>query len=330
MATNQIRCWLVERDEAGQTLSRITTVNEKELQTGVQVDVEYSSLNYKDLLAVKGHPGIVKHFPHVPGIDAAGRVLRSDDERFPVGSQVIVTGYELGQSHWGGWAERIQIPADWLVPMPTHWSPRQAMLMGTAGFTAAQCVQAIQRNGVQPSDGEVVVTGATGGVGIVSVQLLVKLGYSVCAVTGKQHETPRLLQLGVHRVITREELMLDARRPLQSARWAGGVDTVGGDLLTHLLRQTRYGGAVAACGLVAGDQLSMTLYPFLLRGVALCGVASADCPYDRRLDIWNKLAGEWRVEMPEDWVTEVELEGLSGCLEQMQAGQLAGRVLVRP
>ena len=199
----------------------------------------------------------------------------------------------------------------------------------TAGFTAAQCVLALQQQGVEPGSGEVVVTGATGGVGSLSVQLLVQLGYRVVAVTGKRHEHQRLLDAGVHCVLSREELQLDARRPIHSARWAGGVDTVGGELLTQLLRQTKYGGAVAACGLVAGADLNMTLYPFLLRGVALCGVASADCPYPRRKKVWEKLAGPWRLEVPESWVREVSLEGLQACLDAMRQGQVAGRVIVK-
>ena len=330
MSNPSFRCWLVERQADSSIRSRIAELSEDELPAGeVLIEVEYSSLNYKDLLAVEGHPGIVKALPHIPGIDAAGRVVHSTDHRLAVGSAVLVTGYELGQSHWGGWSQRISVPAEWIVPLPENWTTRQAMIQGTAGFTAAQCVMALKQQGVEPEAGEVVVTGATGGVGCLSVQLLVHLGYRVVAVTGKAHEHPRLLDAGVERVISRAELMLDARRPLHSARWAGGIDTVGGELLTHLLRQTQYGGAVAACGLVAGAELNMTLYPFLLRGVALCGVASADCPYPRRREIWDKLSGDWRWEVPAGWVHEASLESLQHYLDAMRQGTLAGRVLIK-
>jgi acrylyl-CoA reductase (NADPH) len=330
MASDTFRCWLVERTTDESVASRIAQLDTQSLPRGdVLIEVEYSSLNYKDLLAAQGHPGIVKTLPHIPGIDAAGRVLQSTDPRFSIGSSVIVTGYGLGQSQWGGWGQRIRVPAAWVVPLPAAWSTRQAMQMGTAGFTAAQCVMALQRHGVEPSAGEVVVTGATGGVGCLSVRLLVKLGYAVVAVTGKASEHQRLLESGAARVLSRDELLMDARRPLQSARWSGGVDTVGGEFLTHLLRQTQYGGAVAACGLVAGADLNTTLYPFLLRGVALCGVASADCPYDRRREVWERLSGAWGVELPAAWDHEIGLDGLQSYLDKMRHGRVSGRVVVK-
>ncbi len=295
----------------------------------VTVRVNYSSLNYKDALATQGQRGIVKRLPHIPGIDAAGKVQTSDSPLFTAGDSVIVSGYDLGQGHWGGWSELIRVPAKWVVPLPSGLTLRDAMVLGTAGFTAAQCVHALQRNEVLPDMGEIVVTGATGGVGSLSVQLLAKLGYTVVAVTGKATEHQRLLEMGAARVIGREELVDNSSRPLLSASWGGGVDTVGGQLLNSLLRQTKYGGCVAACGLVAGAELNMTVYPFLLRGVGLAGVASADCPMPRRLEIWRLLSNEWRLEVPATWTREVDLQNLNREVDRMLAGESLGRVIVK-
>ncbi len=294
----------------------------------VMIEVEYSSLNYKDALACQGNPGVVKSLPHVPGIDAAGVVLESDSPRFRSGSRVIVTGYDLGQGHWGGWSERIRVPADWIVPLPEGLSTREAMILGTAGFTAAQCVLALQRCEIGPEDGEIVVSGATGGVGSLAVRLLAGLGYQVTAVTGKpaQHETLR--SVGANRVVGRDEIVDTTNRPMLSAKWAGAVDTVGGGMLTTLLRGAKHGGCVAACGLVAGAELEMSVYPFLLRGITLSGIASADCPYEKRFEIWRLLAAEWKPNDLGTLVTEVNLAQLPAQVEKILAGSVTGRVIV--
>lgn len=329
-SSDHFRClWVDDSDGAIKT-----SVRELPLETlpdgDVLIEVRYSSLNYKDALAAQGHKGVVKQLPHIPGIDVAGVVVSSQSASISVGDEVIVTGYDLGQGTWGGWSERVSVPSEWVVPLPPGLSLRESMLWGTAGFTAAQSVVALQRNEVLPDSGEVVVTGATGGVASLAIRILSHLGYDVTAVTGKAHQFESLLEMGAARCIARSDFMDDSKRPLLSARWAGGVDTVGGDLLTTLLRGAQYGGCVTACGLVAGAELQMTVYPFLLRGITLCGIASADCPYDKRTEIWNRLAGAWKPDNLDALVTEVRLDGVMAEVERILAGQISGRVLVRP
>jgi len=327
------RCLLVQASERSDSAPSATvgTFPGDRFPAGeVTIQVRWSSLNYKDALATTGHRGVVKTLPHVPGIDAAGVILASTSPEHAVGDSVIVTGYELGQSHWGGWSEIIRVPGEWIVPLPIGLSAREAMVYGTAGFTAAQCVMALQVQGVMPGGGEVVVTGASGGVGSLAVRLLAMLGYSVVAVSGKPDWHSQLIRWGAASVLGRDEFQDDAARPMMSARWAGGVDTVGGPMLARMIKETRYGGAVAACGLVAGAQLDVTLYPFLLRGVALCGVASADCPRDKRLKVWSQLAGPWKLPTLDEGVTESTLEQLPSLTSDMLRGEVAGRVIVRP
>lgn len=337
---NEFTCLLVEPASADTVKSGVQKVPlarlrerpmVKDAADVVWIRVEYSSLNYKDALAATGHRGVVKHLPHVPGIDCAGTVLECSSDAFAVGQPVLVTGYDLGQGHWGGWSEIVCVPTSWVVALPSSLSTREAMVLGTAGFTAAQSVMAIVRNGVSADDGEIVVTGATGGVGSLSVRLLSLLGYSVTAVTGKADQEAGLRALGAKQVVSREEILSDSKRPLLSASWAGAIDTVGGDMLNSLLRSTRYGGVVTACGLVAGAELEMTVYPFLLRGISLCGIASADCPREKRLEIWEKLAGDWRLEdlQHEDFCREIALDQLPGEVERILAGAVVGRRLVR-
>jgi acrylyl-CoA reductase (NADPH) len=338
MIPESMRCLLIDRSQseahhptqADAITAQVVQVNSERLPAGdVTIQVVYSSLNYKDALAYQGHRGVIKQLPHVPGIDAAGVVVESSVEQWTVGQEVIVTGYELGQSVWGGWSELIRVPAGWVVPLPAGLTLRQAMVYGTAGFTAAQSIMALQRNDVLPGSGPVVVTGATGGVGSLAVRMLAHLGYEVVAVSGKIAQFEKLLDLGAQRALTREEVMDGSSRPLLSARWAGAVDTVGGPILENLLRSTRYGGCVTACGLVAGAELSLTVYPFLLRGVSLCGVASADCPDGKRQRIWELLGGAWRPDSLEQWVTEVDLERLPTAVERILRGEVVGRVVVK-
>ncbi len=330
MSLDAIRCLVVDKRHAETTMNVLSLPAEQLGAGTVDIEVHWSSLNYKDALAATGHPGVVKQFPHVPGIDAAGSVLKCTDGTFHVGDLVLVTGYDLGQGHWGGWSERIRVPSAWVVSLPSALTERDAMVYGTAGFTAAQSVMAMERNGVMPESGEVVVTGATGGVGSLSLRILAHLGYQVIAVTGKMKLTEQLLELGAARVISRNDLLDETTRPLLNSRWAGGIDTVGGNLLTSVLRSTQYGGCVAACGLVAGAELNMTLYPFLLRGVTLCGIGSADCPHDKRLQIWDLLAGPWRPATLNDLVSEVSLAQLEIEVPRILSGRQAGRVLVNP
>lgn len=332
------RCLLVQAEQVDHEAAEhdapkmsVVELPEARFPSGeVTVDVRWSSLNYKDALATTGHRGVVKQLPHVPGIDAAGVVVASRSPDYAVGDPVIVSGYDLGQGHWGGWSQRICVPAGWVVPLPIGLSAYEAMVYGTAGFTAAQCLMALQVQGVMPSSGPVVVTGASGGVGSLAVRLLAALGYSVAAVSGKPDLKGQLLSWGASEVLGRDEFQDDPHRPMLSARWAGGIDTVGGGMLARMIKQTHYGGAVAACGLVAGSRLDMTLYPFLLRGVALCGIASADCPRQKRLKIWSQLAGPWKLANLCEAVTEATLEEMPGLASAMLRGEIAGRVVVKP
>ncbi|QDU28397.1 putative acrylyl-CoA reductase AcuI [Anatilimnocola aggregata] len=323
-------CFYVEKDAAGKVTRGVCSLPFDALGADeVLVRVEYSSLNYKDALAAGGHPGVVRTLPHVPGIDAAGIVEASTNPRFLPGQSVVITGNDLGAGHWGGWSQFVRIPADWIVPLPAGLSLKETMILGTAGFTAAQCVQALITNGIAPDAGEVVVTGATGGVGSLAVKLLAQLGYQVVAVTGKSQLASTLQSWGAKQVIGRDEVLNATTKPLLSARWAAAVDTVGGQTLTTIVRQLRDYGVVAACGLVGGTELSLSVHPFLLRGVILAGIASAALPYDRRLRIWEQLAGPWRMSDLNLLATEVSLSELEEKIQQILRGEIVGRTIVK-
>lgn len=321
---------MVVREAADGAASRIEELTLGDLpEGGVVVRVEYSSLNYKDALASQGHPGVVRSLPHVPGIDCAGEVVSSDAAEFRPGEKVLVTGYDLGSGAWGGYSQYVRVPEEWVVAMPDGLTPRLAMVYGTAGFTAAQCVQALVRGGVEPADGPVVVSGATGGVGTLAVAILAKLGYEVTAVSGKPDRHDSLRRLGAAEVAGRELLSGDDR-PLLKSRWGGAVDTVGGAPLATLVRSLNHRGCVAACGLTAGEQLPLTVYPFILRGVTLAGIDSAKCPRAPRMEVWRLLSGDWRVDLPDELVSETDLAGLPEQISAMLAGDHFGRTLVVP
>jgi acrylyl-CoA reductase (NADPH) len=322
---------MVRRDAEGVVSCRVEDVTLDDLPPGdVVIQVACSSLNYKDALACQAHPGVVQRLPHVPGIDCAGRVAESTSPEYCPSDPVLVTGYELGAPRWGGFAAYVRVPAEWIVRLPAEWTPERAMTLGTAGFTAAQCVQAIQRHGIMPTSGEVVVTGATGGVGTIAVALLAKLGYQVAAVTGKSAQHALLRELGAQRILGRDDVDDRSDKPMLESRWAAAVDTVGGNVLGTLLRSTKYRGCVAACGLVAGVNVPATVYPFLLRGVTLCGIDSAKCPREPRLEIWHKLATDWRLDNLEPLVREITLSETPAAVANMLAGKAVGRTLVRP
>ena len=243
---------------------------------------------------------------------------------------MLVTGYELGAPKWGGFCEYVRVPAEWIVRLPADWTPERAMTLGTAGFTAAQCVEAIVDHGIAPEAGEVVVTGATGGVGSVAVALLAKLGYTVAAVTGKPEHHDLLRELGAKRILSRQEVDDETDAPMLESRWAAAVDTVGGNVLGTLMRSLKYRGCTAACGLVAGVDVPTTVYPYLLRGVTLYGIDSAKCPREPRMEIWRKLSNEWRLDNLEQLTHEVTLSELPGVISAMLQGKAVGRTLVRP
>ena len=329
MAHDDFRCYLVERIE-GEIRRGIAARTLADLPPGeVTIAVHYSSLNYKDALAANAHPGVVRKLPHVPGIDAAGVVVESSDARFQVGDAVIATSYEIGAERWGGWSERLRVPGDWVLPLPEGLSLHSAMMFGTAGLTAALSVATLEEHGVAPDRGEVVVTGATGGVGSLAVALLARLGYRVVAVTGKLEQASRLQALGATRVIGREEITTSAEKPLLSVQYAGGVDTVGGLMLTTLLRQTDHYGCVAACGLVGGAELPLTVHPFILRGVTLAGISTAWTARSRRVEIWRRLASTWHITLPSEMVETIPLEDINAAVLRILEGSIAGRVVVQ-
>ncbi len=324
-------CLMVRKDNFGTVTAAVELISPDELPADeVLIEIAYSSLNYKDALAADGHPGVVYRFPHVPGIDCAGTVVDSRSPQAKPGDQVLITGYDLGAGHWGGFSRYMRVPAEWIVPLPSGLTLRDTMIYGTAGFTAAQCITAIVERGIDPERGEIVVTGATGGVGSLAVAILAKLGYRVTAVTGKSSQHDWLTKLGATQVVGRAEVLDETDRPMLSERWAAAVDTVGGRTLSTLLRAAKYRGVVSACGLVGGDQLSVSVYPFLLRGVTLAGIDSAKCPRPQRLEMWQKLSGPWRIDDLDRFATEVTLDELPERVRQILAGGVVGRTLVVP
>ena len=319
---------LLEKYENGFS-ARETELDESRLPaTGVLVQPEFSTLNYKDGLALTNRSPVVRQWPMVPGIDGAGTVLESTHADWQAGDKFIHNGWGVGETRWGCLATRARLEGDWLVKLPNAFTARQAMAIGTAGYTAMLCVMALERHGLKAGSGEVLVTGATGGVGSVAVALLAKLGHTVVAATGKTAEADYLLKLGAKSVIDRAELSA-AGKPLQKERWAGVVDAVGSHTLVNALAQTRYGGAVAACGLAQGIDLPGTVMPFILRGVALLGIDSVMAPLTLRQQAWARLATDLDPTLLETMTTEVPLEGALQAAERLMAGQVRGRVVVR-
>lgn len=315
-------------EENGRFERRVETVSEETLPPGeVIIEVAYSSLNYKDALSATGNRGVTKSYPHTPGIDAAGRVIASESDAFGVGDEVIVTSYDLGMNTPGGFGERIRVPAAWVVPLPEELSLRAAMVLGTAGFTAALAVDALEHQGF--GKGPVVVTGASGGVGSLAVALLAKGGRHVVASTGSEEAREMLRDVGAAEIIDRHMLAEENARPMLKGVYGGAVDTVGGHTLVNLVKSLQGGGSVAACGLVGGAELGLTVYPFILRGVNLLGIDSQNCPMPKRRAVWERLAGAWRLEGLERITTEIALDELDSMIERMLQGETRGRVLVR-
>ncbi len=293
----------------------------------VLVRVRYSSLNYKDALSASGNKGVTKCYPHTPGIDAAGVVEDSRAAAFRRGDQVIVSGYDLGMNTPGGFGQLIRVPADWVLPLPAGLTLEQSMALGTAGFTAGMSVHKLIA-AVAPDQGEILVTGATGGVGSIAAGILCRLGYAVVGMSGKAGAGEFLARLGVTEVIPREQAVQDMERPMLKARWAGVVDTVGGDVLAAAVKATRPLGLVTCCGNVASPRLDLTVYPFILRGVTLAGIDSQNCPMAHRQAIWTKLAGEWRFDAFAGLFDTVPLETLGQRIDAMLRGALKGRTVV--
>lgn len=325
---SRFRAIRVEKTDTGFS-RRVAERDSADLPAGdVLIDVRYSSLNYKDALSATGNPGVTRNFPHTPGIDAAGVVAESSVDSFAAGDEVIVIGYDLGMNTDGGFGQRIRVPATWIVACPGGLSLHDAMLFGTAGFTAALCVDKLERAGMTPAAGPVLVTGASGGVGSVAVMLLAQLGYEVAAVTGKPEQHDFLREIGASTLLSRDEAREGANRPLLKERWGGVVDTVGGTMLVNALKGLRYGCSLAACGLVESAELPATVLPFILRGVNLLGVDSVELPLAAKADVWGKLAGSWRLDGLERLETRLTLDTLSDAIDRILAGNMVGRGVV--
>ena len=295
----------------------------------VLVKVEYSSLNYKDVLSATGNRGVTKNYPHTPGIDAAGRVVESLSKDFKAGDAVIVTSYDLGMNTPGGFGQYIRVPAEWVVKRPENLSARESMIFGTAGFTAALSVFRLVDYGITPDMGRVLVSGATGGVGSIAVSILTRAGYEVTAVNGVVDEKDFLLEIGAKDVISIEAAIDSSGRTMLKGLWAGGIDTVGGEMLATTIKSTKDGGAVTCCGNVGSHDLPLNVYPFILRGVTLMGIDSQNCPMPMRLKVWHKIADEWKLEHLELLTTEVPLEGLNQRIDLILQRKHKGRTIVK-
>jgi acrylyl-CoA reductase (NADPH) len=325
-----MRALVVEKAEDGSTSASVQEVAEDRLPEGeVTVAVEYSTLNYKDGLCIGPGGGLVRTWPHVPGIDFAGTVESSDDPRYRRGDKVVLTGWRVGETHWGGYAQKARVKADWLVPLPEGLSTRAAMAVGTAGFTAMLAVMALEDHGLNTGNGEVLVTGAAGGVGSVATAVLAHLGYQVAAVTGRPETADYLRGLGAARIVPREELTEVTRKPLESETWAGCIDSVAGVMLGRVLKQMKYGASVAAVGLAGGAAIEGALItPFILRGVNLLGIDSVMRPYDDRVRAWGRIARDLPVDRLEAMIEPATLADLPRLGAAILKGQVRGRVVV--
>ncbi|WP_425052775.1 acryloyl-CoA reductase [Psychromarinibacter sp. S121] len=323
------RALVVEKDAEGATSASVKELTEADLPGGdVTVAVEYSTVNYKDGLCIGPGGGLVRNYPHVPGIDFAGTVEASDDSRFDVGDRVVLTGWRVGEAHWGGYSQKARVKADWLVPLPEGLSTQDAMAVGTAGFTAMLAIMALERHGLRPGKGEVLVTGAAGGVGSVATAILNDLGYEVAAVTGRPETEGYLRDLGASRIVPREELAETVKRPLEAETWAGCVDAVGGAMLARVLGQMKYGCSVAAVGLAGGASLPASVVPFLLRGVNLLGIDSVMQPYDNRVAAWKRVASDLPMDKLSAMIQPATLADLPRLGDEILKGQVRGRVVV--
>ena len=329
MDSKSFKAMVVQKKTDGTYTRRITEKSLDDLPAGeVLVRVHYSSLNYKDGLSATGHRGVTKRYPHTPGVDAAGVVEESLSEAFQPGDQVIVTSYDLGMNTPGGFGQYIRVPAGWVVPLPENLSPKESMAYGSAGLTAGFCIFKLQEHSVTPELGEILVTGATGGVGSFAVAMLAQIGYQVVAVTGKMDEKQFLIDLGAKEVISRDEATDTSGKPLLKGRWAGVVDAVGGEILSTAIRSTKLHGAVTCCGNVASPDLPINVYPFILRGISLVGIDSQSFPMTFRRQTWEKIASEWKLDNLDRQTSVCSLEELNSEIDRILAGKQKGRVIV--
>lgn len=325
----QFKALQVSENSEGEYSAEVVVRNVDELPEGdTLIQVNYSSLNFKDAMSFSGNKAVTRQYPHTPGIDAAGTIVSSADAGLDAGDEVLVIGYDLGMNTSGGFGQVIRVPSEWVVKLPSGLSQKESMILGTAGFTAALCVEKLLLNGVDPSQGRVLVTGASGGVGMIAVALLSKLGFDVAASTGKQAAHDRLVKLGASEVIDRNVIGEENSRPMLKEDWAGAVDVVGGDTLSNVIKSLRYGGSVAACGLVQSPSFSATVLPFILRGVNLLGVDSVQLPIEIKRGLWNKLGTEWKLDQLEDICEDISFDELDASLAQVLAGGANGRFVL--
>ena len=330
MDQKTFKAMVVTEKEKDQFVKEIKDRNIDDLPQGdVLVNVKYSSLNYKDVLSTIGNRGVTRQYPHTPGIDAAGTVAESQSKDFKAGDQVIVTSYDLGMNTSGGFGQYIRVPADWVVKMPENLSPRESMIFGTAGFTAALSVYRLVDYGITPDMGRILVSGATGGVGSIAVSILTKAGYEVVAVNGIVDEKDFLLEIGAKEVISIEDATDSSGKPLLKGLWAGGIDTIGGQILATMIKSIQPDGGVTCCGNVGSHDLPLNVYPFILRGVTLMGIDSQNCPMPMRVKVWNKIASDWKLERLELLTTEVSLDGLNERIDLILQRKHKGRTIVR-
>lgn len=315
--------------EDGKVASRFVEMDESQLDPGeLTIEVAYSSVNYKDALAATGAGRIIRRFPCVGGIDLAGTVVESKDARFAPGDEIIATSYDIGVAHHGGYAQKARVPVAWALKLPAGLSLHEAMALGTAGFTAGLAVVRMEHDGLKPADGPVVVSGATGGVGSVAVEILAKLGYHVVALTGKPEEAGYLTGLGAKEVMLRQSLDLTKLKPLGSETWAGAVDNLGGDVLSWMASTMKVGGTLASIGLAAGFQFNTTVMPFILRGVSLLGIDSVNCPMDRRTEVWRRLGGDMKPSHLQALTRTIGFSELPGVFDDFLKGRVKGRTVV--
>lgn len=324
------KAYQVEEISEKNYVGKVVDLDTNDLPEGdVLVRVQYSSLNFKDALSASGNKGVTRNFPHTPGIDAAGIVIESTSADIEVGAEVIITGYDLGMNTAGGFGQFVRVPAGWIVHKPADLTLYESMVLGTAGFTAALCVDKLLAAGLQLDQGDVLVTGATGGVGSIAVSLLHKLGYSITASTGKQEAEAWLKDIGANNVIARQDLSESSSRPLLKEQWAGAVDCVGGHTLFNVIKSLQYGASVAACGLTESTELPATVLPFILRGVNLLGVDSVELPQVRKQFIWDLLGSTWKLNDLQAVAVDIELDDLSRCLSELLKGKVRGRYVLR-
>lgn len=320
----------VNKNDTGDVSAALVELDPSDLPAGdVSVAVDYSTLNYKDGLVLSGLGGLVRQYPHIPGIDFAGSVIESDNDAFKADDKVVLTGWRVGETHWGGYAEQARVKAQWLTPLPKGFSTRHAMAVGTAGVAAMLGIMALEEAGMNKNDGPVLVTGAAGGVGSIACAVLAANGYEVDAVTGRESSAEHLRSLGVANITPRADVATANGKPLNKEKWAGCVDSVGGEMLTNILTQMQYGTSVAAIGLAGGAKLETTVIPFLLRGINLLGVDSVMCPSDKRSIAWQRLASELPLDRLESMIEEVSLETVPSLAGAIIAGQVQGRTVVK-